>query len=81
MCLSVPARVVEVHDDHSATVEVGGTRKRVATDLVEAVQPGEYVLVHVGFAIQKVDEDEARQTLALFDAMLAADGEPPAGLG
>jgi hydrogenase expression/formation protein HypC len=83
MCLSVPARVVAVHDDHWATVEVGGTSKRISIDLVEDVQPGEYVLVHVGFAIQKVDEAEARQTLDLFEEMLrvAADAGPPAGTG
>ena len=83
MCLSVPARVVAVHDDHWATVEIGGTSKRVSIDLVENVQPGEYLLIHVGFAIQKVDEDEARQTLELFDEMLrvASDAELPSGIG
>jgi hydrogenase expression/formation protein HypC len=83
MCLSVPARVVVVHDAHWATVEIGGTSKRVSIDLVENVQPGEYLLIHVGFAIQKVDEDEARQTLELFDEMLrvAADTESPSGIG
>jgi hydrogenase expression/formation protein HypC len=73
MCLSVPARVVTVHDTHWATVQVGGTSKRVSIDLVEDVQPGEYVLVHVGFAIQKVDEEEARLTLELFEEMLRAE--------
>ena len=83
MCLSVPARVVEVHDDHWATVEVGGTSKRVSIALVEAVQAGEYVLVHVGFAIQKVDEEEARLTLELFEEMLRAeaDATSPSGSG
>jgi hydrogenase expression/formation protein HypC len=75
MCLSVPARVVTVHDTHWATVQVGGTSKRVSIDLVEDVQPGEYVLVHVGFAIQKVDEEEARLTLELFEEMLRAEAD------
>jgi hydrogenase expression/formation protein HypC len=72
MCLSVPARVLLVHDRHWATVDVGGTSKRISIDLVEDVQPGEYVLLHVGFAIQKVDEAEARATLDFFDEMLRA---------
>jgi hydrogenase expression/formation protein HypC len=83
MCLSVPARVVEVHDDHWATVEIGGTSKRVSIDLVEDVKTGDYVLIHVGFAIQKVDEDDAHRTLELFDEMLrvAADAESPLETG
>ena len=74
MCLSVPARVVTVHDAHWATVEVGGTSKRISLDLVDDVQAGDYVLLHVGFAIQKLDADEAQKTLDLFDALVAADG-------
>jgi hydrogenase expression/formation protein HypC len=73
MCLSVPARVVEVHDRHWATVEVGGTSKRVSIDLVDDVQVGDYVLLHVGFALQRIDEAEARSTLALFEEMLRAE--------
>jgi hydrogenase expression/formation protein HypC len=76
MCLSVPVRVLEVHDAHWATVDMGGTSKRISIDLVEDVQPGEYVLLHVGFAIQKVDEEEARLTLELFDQMVRADQHP-----
>ena len=78
MCLSVPARVLQVHDRHWATVDVGGTSKRISIDLVEDVQAGDYVLLHVGFALQKLDEEEAQGTLALFEEMLAADapGEP-----
>ena len=70
MCLSVPARVLEVHDRHWATVEVGATSKRVSIDLVEDVQAGDYVLLHVGFAIEKVDEAAAKETLDLFEAMV-----------
>lgn len=70
MCLSVPARVVTVHDRHWATVDVGGTSKRVSIDLIDEVQVGEYVLLHVGFALQKIDEVEARKTLDLFDELL-----------
>ncbi len=73
MCLSVPARVLAVHDRHWATVDVGGTSKRVSIDLVEDVRSGDYVLLHVGFALQKVDEAEAKSTLDLFEEMLKAE--------
>ena len=73
MCLAVPARVIEVHDMSSATVDVGGASKRISTDLIDDVAPGDYVLVHVGFAIQKVDEDEARITLGLLEQMVEAE--------
>src|SRR5579862_4750089 len=54
MCLSVPARVVEVHDSHWATVEMGGTNKKVSIDLIDNVSVDDYVLLHVGFAIEKL---------------------------
>ena len=73
MCLSVPARVLVVHDPQWATVDVGGTSKRVSIDLVEGVQAGDYVLLHVGFALQKIDEAEAAGLLALFDEMVQAE--------
>ena len=73
MCLSVPARVLEVHDPHWATVDVGGTSKRISIDLVEDVRAGDYVLLHVGFALQKIDEAEAQSLLALFDEMVQAE--------
>ena len=73
MCLSVPARVLEVHDRHWATVDVGGTGKRISIDLVEDVRAGDYVLLHVGFALQKIDEAEAESLLALFDEMVLAE--------
>ena len=76
MCLSVPVRVLEIHDQSWATVDMGGVTKRVSIDLIENVNIGDYVLLHVGFAIQKVDEEEAQKTLALFEDMLALTGEP-----
>ncbi len=75
MCLSVPARVLAVHDAQWATVDVGGTSKRIAIDLVEGVQAGDYVLLHVGFALQKIDEAEAESLLALFDELVQAEDQ------
>lgn len=82
MCLAVPARVVET-DGRLATVEVLGNRRRVDVSLVDAL-PGEYVLLHAGIAIAVLDEAEAEQTLAAYQAALgdglqAAAGDPGEG--
>jgi hydrogenase expression/formation protein HypC len=66
MCLAIPARVVEVLSDSDGTIDVGGVRKRVSLELVTGVAPGDYVIVHVGYALQKLDPAEAERTLALF---------------
>lgn len=68
MCLAVPARVVELVDETNqiAKVEIGGVRRNISVALLEDVKVGDWVLVHVGFAIQKIDEDEAEQTLTLL---------------
>jgi hydrogenase expression/formation protein HypC len=76
VCLGVPGRVVEIADvEHQlAVVDVEGVRRKVNVGLVteEGVGPGDWVLIHVGFALSKIDEEEARATLAF----LAAMGEP-----
>ncbi len=66
MCLAIPARVVALADDASALVDVGGVRKRIDLSLVEDVAIGDYVIVHVGYALAKLDPEEAARTLALF---------------
>lgn len=66
MCLALPARVLSLHDDGSATVDLGGVRQRVSMALVEGVGVDDYVVVHVGYALTRLDEDEAQRTLALF---------------
>lgn len=65
MCLGVPARVVEVNDA-SATVEVGGVRREVSVMLLDGVAAGDWVILHAGFAIEKLSPEEAEKTLALF---------------
>lgn len=69
MCLAMPARVVEAGPDDQAVVELDGVRKQISLALVDEVAVGDYVIVHVGYALQKLDEDEARKTLALFAEM------------
>ena len=66
MCLAVPMRVEQVLPDDLAVVEIGGVRKRVSLALVDGVVEGDYVIVHVGFALTRLDADEARKTLELF---------------
>lgn len=66
MCLALPARVVELLPNLRAIVDLGGVRKEVSIDLVDDAQVGDYVIVHVGYAIGKIDPEEAQRTLALF---------------
>jgi hydrogenase expression/formation protein HypC len=69
MCLAIPARVVEIGPADQAVVDLGGVRKQISTSLIDDVAVGDYVIVHVGFALQKLDEEEAQKTLALFAEM------------
>ena len=65
MCLAIPAKIIDIKKN-SAIVDVGGTLREVSIDLCPDVSAGKYVLVHTGFAIQKVDEKEAEETLELL---------------
>jgi hydrogenase expression/formation protein HypC len=66
MCLAIPARVVALREPGTAQVEVGGVQKRISLALVDDVAPGDYVIVHVGYALTKLDPAEALRTLAMF---------------
>ncbi|GAB1393857.1 HypC/HybG/HupF family hydrogenase formation chaperone [Rhodocyclaceae bacterium] len=72
MCLAIPARVVELSGGDMAVVDLGGVRKEVSLALVEDVALGDYLIIHVGFALNKLDPVEAEKTLALFAEMGAA---------
>ncbi|MFV0459375.1 MAG: HypC/HybG/HupF family hydrogenase formation chaperone [Actinomycetales bacterium] len=72
MCLAVPGRVVEVFAESGTTmahVDFGGVRKKVCLAYLPETDVGEYVIVHVGFAIQRLDEESARQTLETFERL------------
>lgn len=69
MCLAIPARVEHFTVDDNAIVELSGVRKEISLALVEQVEPGDYVIVHAGYAIQKLNVEEAERTLALFDEL------------
>jgi hydrogenase expression/formation protein HypC len=72
MCLAVPGRVVETYREHDVLmgkVDFGGVSRRVCLEHVPEVRPDEYVLVHVGFALQRIDEDEARRVFEFLEQM------------
>lgn len=71
MCLAIPGQVVEFSEESAdlAMVEVAGVRRRINVGLIDDLQAGDWVLVHVGFALSQVDEDEAMATLQLLREM------------
>ncbi len=66
MCLAVPARVVEILPHQQAWVELEGVRQQVSIELIHDLAVGDYVIVHVGFALERLDPEEAQATLALM---------------
>ena len=71
MCLAIPAQIVEPVDAETglATAEISGVRRAVSTALCPEADVGNWVLIHVGFALEMIDEDEARETLDLLRRM------------
>jgi hydrogenase expression/formation protein HypC len=69
MCLAVPMRVKSIGESGTATVEFGGIRKKVNIQLLNDVKNGEYLLIHAGVAIEKVDEKEAERMLQLLGTL------------
>jgi hydrogenase expression/formation protein HypC len=66
MCLAIPVRVVELRGEDKALVDLEGIRKEISLALVDDVAVGDYVILHVGYALSKLDPEEAERTLALF---------------
>ncbi|MBA2731361.1 MAG: HypC/HybG/HupF family hydrogenase formation chaperone [Acidobacteria bacterium] len=79
MCLAIPGKIVEIVDveNHIAKVEVGGVRRNVNVGMFDEgeVGVGDYVLIHVGFAMSKIDENEAEETLRVLKEIGEYDGE------
>ena len=78
MCLAVPGRIIEIRDDRGtpmATVDFDGIRKEICLAYVPDIEIGDYAIVHVGFAISKVDEASALETLAMFRELDALEDE------
>ena len=73
MCLAVPGRITEIRSDETALVDFSGVVKTISLALVEEVAVDDYVLVHVGYALQKIDPEEAQRTLELIGEL----ADPP----
>lgn len=71
MCLAIPALVVSLKENDQAIVELDGVRKQISLTLTPEAQVGDYVIVHVGYAIGMLDPDEAQSTLELFGELAA----------
>ena len=71
MCLAIPGKIVEIVDEENqiAKVEVGGVRRNINTGMLDETRVGDYVLIHVGFAMSKIDEKEAEKTLRLLQEL------------
>jgi hydrogenase expression/formation protein HypC len=81
MCLAIPGKILSCEDlglARTGRVEFGGIVRQVRLDFVPEANPGDYVLVHVGVAISKIDEAEAKRTYELLSEMNALDESPPA---
>ncbi len=65
MCLAIPSRIIEIHDG-MAVVDAGGVRREASLLLLEDPKVGDYVIVHAGFAIHTIDEEDARETLKIL---------------
>ncbi|MCU0805047.1 MAG: HypC/HybG/HupF family hydrogenase formation chaperone [Burkholderiales bacterium] len=80
MCLAIPAVIVERLDGEEGLIDLGGVRKRVSLALVPEASAGDYVIVHVGYAISRLDPDEAARTLAQFaESGVDLSGGDPVG--
>jgi len=75
MCLAIPAQITALKARQIAVVNVGGIEKQVSIALVDNLKVGDYVVVHVGYALTRLNEDEAKKTLALFAEMAALDSK------
>lgn len=78
MCLSIPSKIIAIDAHNIATVDTMGMQRQVSLDLMpEPVESGDYVLIHVGFAMNKIDEAGARESLALYRSIVEQmDAEP-----
>lgn len=74
MCLAIPVQVVELLPAQQALIDLGGVRKQISTALLDSVAVGDYVILHVGYAIGKLDQEEALRTLAMFGELAVSEG-------
>ena len=78
MCLAIPALVIQRLEGDEALIDAGGVKKRISLALVPETREGDYVVVHVGYALSRLDPEEAERTLALFAETGLVEQEPQA---
>ena len=77
MCLAIPAQIIEILEHEQAIVDMGGVRKPISTALLDEVAVGDYVIVHVGYALERLNVAEAEETLRLFAELAAGVANEP----
>lgn len=71
MCIAFPGKIIAIDENNFAVIDIGGTRREVSLDLIDAdVTLGDYVIAHAGYALHKVDEDQARENLAFLQELI-----------
>ena len=76
MCLAIPGKIIQIDNNHdSATIDYGDGTKRIINISLVNVKIGDYVLVHAGFAIEKLNQNEAQETLNLFKELISSSEE------
>ena len=70
MCLAVPMKIIEINDDRTGVAESGGVSRKINLKLLNDCAVGDYVIIHAGFAIEKLDEEQAAKSVALFDELV-----------
>jgi hydrogenase expression/formation protein HypC len=80
VCLAVPGKIIDIREEHglrAGRIQFGGIFREASLDFVPEAQVGDYVMVHVGFAISRVDADEAQETYQLLDQLASLEDELP----
>ncbi len=80
MCLAIPHKVLEVGENTGAEIEVAGARQKVSLELCPEVKAGDWVLVNLGFVVTKIEEDEAKEIMKLYQEIAEAEDSSPVGV-
>lgn len=70
MCLALPAKITKILPEQMAIANLGGVEREISVALLDGINVGDYVIIHVGYALTRLDEIEAQKTLALFSEMM-----------
>jgi len=79
MCLAIPVCIQSLEANDLAIVDIGGVRKTISVALIDDLEVGDYVILHVGYALNKLDKEEAQKTLALFVELDEQAGDDQGG--